>query len=321
MRVVLHIGTNKTGTSALQGYLLSNPPTLQEANLIYPQAGRTTPDAPAHHRLAYAVGQAPHQADYFVSELSEEAANSDADGVFLSSEVFHTVNPAPLISSFREAGHTIEVICAVRNHVDYFSSWYRQTVKSEVSTFDFPNFVNLINKPYAPFLVAWLDAVGRDNFHLYGYRDHSFMPGNNPSPLFDAITHSAQMDPNVYKKNASITGNLLLLKRVLNNFITREVSLQIIPELWEISALRKSFQGNMYVSPETCSFIDRTYARDTQYVFEYFGVDISSQTSFREGSKVPDLDTLAADRKFILSICDERSFLLGDLLTKYTGPC
>lgn len=316
MRVVLHIGTNKTGTSAIQGLMLSNPPLLQEANLIYPQAGRSNPDAPAHHHFANSVAQAPHRADYFVSELAEEAASYQADGVFLSSEVFHTINPGPLVQSFREAGHEVEVICAVRNHVDYFSSWYRETVKSEISTFDFQNFAALINKPYASFLTVWLNAVGESNFHLYGYDEHRFTPGNNPSPLFDQIRENLEVD-----QNPSITGNLLAFKRVLNNFITRETSHLIIPELWEIAALKPEFQGDMYVSPEICTFIDTTYARDIQYVHEYFGVDVSSKDPYREGSRVPDLTTLRSDREFILSVCDERSFLLADLLRTYTGPC
>lgn len=315
MRVVLHIGTNKTGTSALQGLLSTGPKPLKDANLIYPISGRRSSDSPAHHALADAMHIAPHRADYFVSELAEETANEQADGVFLSSEVFHTINPIPLIQSFQADGHEVDVICVVRNHTDYFSSWYRETVKSEISTFDFPNFAYLINKPYSPFISLWMNTVGEDNFYLYGYEDHGYRAGNRSYPLFNELTSELSEE-----ENPSIAGNLLLFKRLLNNFITREQSELLIPELREICKLEPRFCGDMYVDEGLCALLDKIYAQDQQQIHEYFGVDIYSRSENRPGSPVPDLDTLRADREFILSICDDRGFLLGDLIRKYTGP-
>lgn len=321
MRVVLHIGTNKTGTSALQGFLNSDPAPipLQEANLIFPEYGRRFPN-PAHHEVAEQIRTSPHRADYIVSHFEEEVANAQADGIFLSSEALHTINPTPLVQTFRNNGHEVEVIAVVRNHIDYFSSWWRETVKSEISTFDFPNFSYLIRKNYAPFVLAWMNAVSEPHFHLYGYRNGSIIPGKNPLPLFDAILQEPRMHKENWNENVSVSGNLLLYKRVINNFITRDISHLIIPELWEISKLEPRFQGSMFVDQNLCQTIDATYAQDAQYIKEYFGIDIFSHNSYREGSRVPNLQTLSDDRDFIIDVSREKGFFLEKLMKNYTGP-
>lgn len=321
MRVVIHIGTNKTGTSALQRHLAGSPESLRNENLIYPLFGRRSPDSPAHHALAEEMQKFPHRAPYSVAALEEEAANENADGVFLFSEVFHTFNPIPFIQTLQESGHEVEAVCVLRNHIDYFSSWYRETVKSEVSCFDFPNFVYLVNKPYMPFLSLWLSAVGEDNLHVYKYEEDKFHSGSNPLPLFDSLTSHSDM--NIFKcdENFSLSGNLLFFKRILNNFIDRETTESLIPEMWELSMLKDAFRGDMFVSTEICDLVDRLYAHDTLAIEASFGIDIGSRDSYREGSLVPDLRLLAEDRKFLISESKNRGFLFGGLLQRYIGPC
>ena len=314
MRVVIHIGTNKTGTSAIQRYLGDNPQTLREHNLIFPITGRREPDLPAHHAMAEELHQFPHRADYVVSALEEEAANEQADGVFLSSEVFHTINPAPFVQTLHEAGHEVQAVAVLRNHIDYFSSWYRETVKSEISTFDFANFAYLINKPYSPFLKHWLQAVGEGNLAVYQYGGSpDYVPGNFTNPIFDEIRAHYYEFP---RENPSITGNLLLFKRVLNNFIIRETSELLIPEMETLASLQPRFEGSMFIAPDLCDMIDKAYASDAQAIQEYFGVYLLSNSNHRPGQLVPDFRFLAQDREFII----ENSHHFSELLRQYTGP-
>lgn len=313
MRVVIHIGTNKTGTSAIQRYLGDNPQTLREHNLIFPITGRRVPELPAHHAMAEELSLYPHRADYVISALAEEAANEGADGVFLSSEIFHTINPAPLVQTLKEHEHEVEVVVVLRNHIDYFASWYSETMKSEISTFDFANFAYLINKPYSPFLKQWLQAVGEGNLAVYGYENYKFVPGKFTNSVFDAIlSHHEQFEI----ENLSVTGNLLLFKRVLNNFIIRETAELLIPEMQELAQLEPRFTGSMFIAPDLCDMIDKAYAQDAQAIQEYFEVDLFSHSDHRSGQLLPDYRYLAQDREFIIA----NSHHFSELLRQYTGP-
>lgn len=319
MRVILHIGTNKTGTSALQRVLSQNPKPLREAGLIYPEYGQRSPDLPGHHRIPEQLTRAPHHADYVVSHLEEEVANAQAEGAFLSSEVFHISNPHAFVDTLRERDHEVEAICVVRNHIDYFSSWYRETVKSEISTFDFPNFAYLIRNPYMPFLSLWDTVLGSENFHVYKYENHRFFSGRNSHPVFDSIISDQQVSQEMVSENVSLTGNLLFFKRLLNNFINRDTAAVLLPEMYQIAEIEPRFIGDMFIASDLCGVLDTVYAQDTHMINEYFGVDISSHNSYRQGSQVPDFSTLSDDRKLILDICDKNGFLFGDLLRKFTG--
>lgn len=316
MRVVIHIGTNKTGTSALQRYLGNNPHILRGEGLIYPLTGRREPDYPAHHAMAEELHNFPHRAYHIVSQLEEEAANEQADGVFLSSEVFHTINPLPLVQTLQEAGHQVEAVCVLRNHIDYFASWYRETVKAEISTFDFANFAYLINKPYSPFLKHWLNAVGEGNLAVYRFEQRQYSAGAFTNPVFDSILDHHDKFP---QENPSITGNLLLFKRVLNNFIIRETSELLIPEIETLASFEQRFLGNMFIAPDLCDMIDKAYAGDAQAVHEYFEVDLFSRTDHRVGQLVPDFRNLAQDRNFLIQCSLENNFEFGRLLSQYTG--
>lgn len=316
MRVVIHIGTNKTGTSAIQRYLGNNPHILRGEGLIYPITGRRTPDYPAHHAMAEELHEFPHRADYIVSQLEEEAANEQVDGVFLSSEVFHTINPLPFVQTLQEAGHQVEAVCVLRNHVDYFASWYRETVKSEISTFDFPNFAYLINKPYSPFLKHWLNAVGEGNLAVYRFDQHRYSYGAFTNSAFNMILSRHEDFP---VENPSVTGNLLLFKRILNNFIIRETSELLIPEMEILASFEQRFLGSMFIAPDLCDMIDKAYASDAQAIQEYFEVDLFSLSDHRVGQLIPDFRYLHQDRDFVIQCSIENDLQFGPLVQKYIG--
>jgi len=134
-RVVLHIGTHKTGTTTIQHVFARNREILQEAGLIYPEVGRQ----PGHHALiapwvnlpaVFHVGDDP---DPLWVALAERHAG-DEGVVFLSSEEFSraTKNRRVDFGHVRKllAGFEgVSVVCVLRDQASFLQSVFLEVAK------------------------------------------------------------------------------------------------------------------------------------------------------------------------------------------------
>jgi hypothetical protein len=130
----LHVGTHKTGTTALQIVLTDHHEELQQRGYSYPITGRLRP-APGHHNIAKELFNAPSfsRENGTVDELISEIRSSTHD-VILSSELFQTVAFRParaneFISELHSSGLTVVVIVYLRNQIDYIRSFYLELLK------------------------------------------------------------------------------------------------------------------------------------------------------------------------------------------------
>ena len=142
MRLVLHIGSTKTGSSALQATLFHRRAALAEAGAWYSERGVA---AGAHHLLAASihpgawrmhVGELPEdRAAYFAqtaAAILEEAREAEAHTLIISSEYFWGSLPPAVYRSFGAAfpDVTFEVVAFIRRQDEWAMSSYLQAVKS-----------------------------------------------------------------------------------------------------------------------------------------------------------------------------------------------
>ena len=133
--IVLHIGTHKTGTTALQETLAASRPQLAARGIIYP---RLHPRESGHHRLTSLWIDLAHRryAGPSAAELWHRLAEGHAGGrntLVLSSEGFSRARPqavdfaelAGLVTGFGRR----TVVCYLRNQADYIQSVYLQVLK------------------------------------------------------------------------------------------------------------------------------------------------------------------------------------------------
>lgn len=132
-RLVIHIGTHKTGTTFLQHKLAHARPWLEERGVVYPDFGR-----PAHHLLvAHWVGL-KHELAWCPDPpavwkaIAAEHAGSDRT-VLLSSEEFSraTANRPDFkaIRGWFEGYESVRLICYVRDQLSYLQSIYTEVSK------------------------------------------------------------------------------------------------------------------------------------------------------------------------------------------------
>ena len=132
MKVVLHIGTYKTGTSTLQHFFRNNSEELRKHSVYYP-------DSPSHRtrnqhaELASMVaGQKWDDVLSYINLSILAAKEHNCTTLLLSSEAFSSLNRVDvekLISIF-EIEIEIVVVVVFRNIYDYFYSTLCQLIKS-----------------------------------------------------------------------------------------------------------------------------------------------------------------------------------------------
>ncbi|WP_226581980.1 hypothetical protein [Acuticoccus sediminis] len=148
-RVVIHIGSTKTGSSALQTALFKRRGELAGQGVHYSQLGvhfnhEGVPSG-AHHLLSAAVHPGAwrmHQADlpedreaYFrdtVAQIKADATAEKAHTIVLSSEYWWGSFPLPMYRTIAAAfaPATFEVVAFIRRQDEWAMSSYLQAVKS-----------------------------------------------------------------------------------------------------------------------------------------------------------------------------------------------
>lgn len=134
-KLILHVGTHKTGTTSTQDTLALNRALLQRHGLIYPKIGPSN----GHHSLVTDWIDLPKHYHHDMSateswkRLAKEHGPSDRT-VLISTEELSRGNPnmrvdmaqlRELCSAFNE----VKIICFLRNQAAFIQSIYLQVVK------------------------------------------------------------------------------------------------------------------------------------------------------------------------------------------------
>lgn len=310
MEVVLHIGTNKTGTSAIQSFLHHNPQLLSEHDILYPRTGRGSDTG--HHTLAETLALAPERFNEFRFRLLKEV--QDDSTVILSSEAFRVYPPEPLAAMLQ--GIPTRVIVFLRPHMQFLSSWYREGIKSRNFSFTFPQFVETNAAPYFPWLSTWANyfpttvcVYDRRRFE-YNSVVHEFFA------KLDLWKSASPFFPETPEENLYISGNLLYFKREINSFLSDSQAHALIPEVLELATLSPTFQGAMTIDPSTASYIARMSEPDVQQIAEAFNIDITDTSDPNHGTPTPNPSTFFHDAAAIYDYSQARKFEFANYLER-----
>lgn len=301
MEIFIHIGSNKTGTSAIQAFLHRNPEYLESINAIYPLAGRD--NQAGHHPFALCMSK--QKIKDTISDIKQEAQDLGRERIILSSEAFHTVDPSPFIQGF--AGDKITTIAFVRDHVSYLSSWYREGVKTHNRTMSFKDFVININSPYFDWVRRWPNVkvfkYDRANLINQSAVDH-FAMAIDPTGDLSNISLS-------YDENPSISGNLLFAKQIFNHVMTIEQEVLTHLEMFSLSTADPTFSGAMFIPEHLHSFINDKYEYDRHIMLDTYGIDLTPKKSYSEGHLSPNTETFASDLNKIITFSQAHNLTFG----------
>lgn len=194
MKVILHIGWHKTGTSSLQTFLLNNKTVLLEHHgILFPDTGLISN---AHHKLAWSL-QDPLisqwakkvsfriPAEEIFTVLFTECRNKNAGTVLISSEEFSQTEKyriERLASVLKE--HQVTIVAYVRRQDKYLESLYNQLIKTSFMRYklDFSRFIgNKIKEGglnYMDYFSQWSEAFPGAEFIIRPY-EREWLPQND----------------------------------------------------------------------------------------------------------------------------------------------
>ena len=227
MRLVLHIGSTKTGSSALQATLYARRAALHEVGVHYPTHGVS---AGAHHLLAAAIHpgawrmhahELPEDRDaYFrttAAAILREARSAGAHTTLLSSEYLWGSLAPEIYKAFRDgfAGVDFEIVAYVRRQDEWATSSYMQAVKSgeprDFATW-FQATLMRLNSGLHYFRVInrWAWFLGAAKVHVLRYED---VRANVYAALCDTlgIDVDTTLPPSRVNPSPSVEGVELLL--------------------------------------------------------------------------------------------------------------
>lgn len=258
-RLILHIGRAKSGTSTLQTFLTLHRNELLARGICYPKAG--SDGAPAHHALAIACRDAPAQS----AELAEMRAAFESEiapfqTVILSSEAFQNVRqPANLGFFFRRsqsglsrvlpkplrAGHyRVDVICYIREFLEFASSSYAQKVHANDYADTLEGYCRThFRRPLVSLIELWRRFADEAKFLCYDRK--RLVNGDIVEDFFHQAGLSPPAPTSTQDANPSISGNLLAFKLLLNQHNGHDPALYGV--LTELARLDPRYRGKIYI--------------------------------------------------------------------------
>jgi hypothetical protein len=163
-RFYLHIGTNKTGTSAIQCFLNLHRNALKGRKLLYPVTGCS---GESHYELSRALGFSHEKKldereqakilQTLCAQLSSEMERAGAQKLVISSEFFVLPGDVSKVRSFL-GPYDVSVVVYFRRHDSWWESAYAQAVKT------------VSNPPWDRGIEAFIDWQKRFNPDFGDYR-------------------------------------------------------------------------------------------------------------------------------------------------------
>ncbi len=160
-KFILHIGTHKTGTTAIQAFLSENRDCLLTQNIDFPLVGRIPTGSQAHRHFSalFRGVESEHPVD-FADTIS--TGLTEAPVCILSSEDFwFCCNPDSVDRAHRLIGKDARVVCYLREPVSHLISMYKEGLKAGGA--DFPE--EFINRYYK-------GLVSRGKYSYYRYEEN-----------------------------------------------------------------------------------------------------------------------------------------------------
>lgn len=264
-RLIIHIGRQKSGTSALQYFLNQNESFLKNESVIYPQSGRE--GKIAHHHIAILMKEEKYSEIKSILNLILEET-STFNTVIISSEAFQNViNLYPLEQIIRYFNQ-VQVICYLRESLSYLLSAYKQKVQAQNYTDSIDTFLKSARLDYKRLVNRWQQLD--ENIIVRLYEKQSLINQNIIDDFFDCLNLNlpSEISRHTIAKNTSLGSSLVLYKLIRNKLNLAER--KEYQNLEKIAGEKKAEQAELFI-PAHLQNKFREKDKNNDYLKELFG--------------------------------------------------
>ncbi|WP_196137744.1 hypothetical protein [Aliikangiella sp. G2MR2-5] len=215
----LHIGMNKTGSSALQYWFNQNREALLDRGILYPKTGIS---GVAHYGISDILGFTGknredgleiNDIDYLKSSLCKEINSSSANKLLISSENF-VLNRSLVDVESAFSDFECKILVYLRRHDSWLESAYNQSLKmvhqpkygKGIEKFIVNTNKKTKNANYRYLVDRWARVFGKENIIIRPYESKIMSSGIVPDVL-DILGLRAEefFASNLNKVNASLS--------------------------------------------------------------------------------------------------------------------
>lgn len=210
--VYIHVGPPKTGTSAIQKFLATNPDILSKLGISYPQhAVDKNGISSGNYTAIYSSTQRKVVDPEKVESLLKGFYKSEKSILLLSSEGFFD-----RMNEISEAIPGAKMIFYMRSPLDYMESTYNQSVKRQINTEPFT--INTLKPDLSKVKVlnSYIQTNGIKNLRLRYYQPTCFKGGDIVSDFFSVMGITDFRKAKNERINASYSFEALEFKRHIN---------------------------------------------------------------------------------------------------------
>lgn len=176
-KLIIHIGTAKTGTTAIQSYMHTNRHALLEQGINYPQSAIF---GTGHHPLAWSLQNKHGNSLDCWGECLHEIETKDVRINVISSEEFSWF-AEPEVEHARQllAQMPVQIVVYLRNPLDFAVSSYKQWIKTGHFSGTFQEFVLRVSflLDYGALVERWALGFRRESVEVRLYDKVKESPG------------------------------------------------------------------------------------------------------------------------------------------------
>jgi hypothetical protein len=317
MKVIVHIGWHKTGTSAIQYLLHANRRLLRERwRLNYPEAGIY--QRRAHHVAGWRLmprlepmtrrmghGDAPGSEALFRAML-EETADLGCTTMLVSSETFSQVQdyePRRLADIFK--GHSLEIVGYVRRQDRYLESRYNQWVKGrrrlkigamQLAT----SFLSTNSLDYHDHFRRWAAAVGGDNVKARIYDRAALRGGDVRLDFLDTLGIPEQgLALEDEPRNVSLNFPGVQFLRRLNSVALDQAHRRRMLRALEEHARKYPDHSSLFLPEERLAIVGQFRESNRSFAREFLGRDDVFEIQPAELEAEAKLDRQYGEERFL----------------------
>jgi hypothetical protein len=272
-RLIIHIGSQKTGSTSIQTFLTQQTAKMEEAGLRYVNAGR---GPAAHNKLAFKRDS--DQYPVLMKRLVAEVENDPDKTHVVSAEMLFTTRMASSIAEYLpdDLRKETQIIAYIRRQDKFLEAMYKQVVKTGRFKGSAQDYAQKRESAlmYSKVLDAYAENFGKENVLVLPYERSLFREGD---VILDMAAHLGMT--NVTKADLPEKFSNITLSREVSEMLglisnTTDINIaELIRVIIRNNAEGAFYSGDSYSPAERKEIADK-YIQDNEYVRATFRPDL-----------------------------------------------